>query len=347
MANPTLFGELPVPPHVVPDRVGEVWRVPYEDRAREAEAWAREHGVTPAIDDAVKVALVLIDVQNTFCIPDHELYVGGRSGSAAVEDNRRLVDFIYRNLGIVSRIVTTLDTHQAMQVFHAVFLIDADGNHPAPYTQVSVDDVRSGTWRFNPRVAPSLGITPDYGQRHLEHYTAQLAESGKLAMTVWPYHAMLGGIGNALVPAVEEAAFFHTMARSSQCDLQVKGRNPLTENYSALGPEVETGPDGGRIARHSRVILDYVRDYDVVAVTGQAKSHCVAWTVEDLLDDLRKVDPALAGKVHLIEDCTSPVVAPGMDFTDEADAAFRRFEEGGMHRVTAATPIAEWPGLRR
>lgn len=347
MANPTLAGELPVPPHFAPDRVGAVWRVPYEDRAREAEAWAREHGVTPAADDTVRVALVLIDVQNTFCIPDHELYVAGRSGTAAVDDNRRLAAFVYRNLGIVSRIVPTLDTHQAMQVFHAVFLIDADGNHPAPYSQVSADDVRAGRWRFNPRVAPSLGITPDYGQRHLEHYTARLAQSGKLAMTVWPYHAMLGGIGHALVPAIEEAVFFHTQARSAQCDFHVKGRNPLTEHYSVLGPEVETGPDGDRIAEHTSRILDYVRDYDAVGIAGQAKSHCVAWTVEDLLNDIRKVDPGLAGKVHLIEDCTSPVVAPGLDFTDDADAAFRRFEDGGMHRVGAATPIADWPGLRR
>jgi len=32
--------ELPVPAHFDPDRVGEVWRMPYEHRAREAAAWA-------------------------------------------------------------------------------------------------------------------------------------------------------------------------------------------------------------------------------------------------------------------------------------------------------------------
>ena len=34
---------LPVPPHFDPDAVGEVWRVSYEDRALDAEAWAVEH----------------------------------------------------------------------------------------------------------------------------------------------------------------------------------------------------------------------------------------------------------------------------------------------------------------
>lgn len=49
---------------------------------------------------------------------------------------------------------------------------------------------------------------------------------------------MLGGIGHALVPAVEEALFFHNLVRHSQTHFEIKGDNPLTENYSALRPEV-------------------------------------------------------------------------------------------------------------
>jgi len=33
-----------------------------------------------------------------------ELFVGGQSGSGAVDDNVRLCEFIYRNLGLVSAI---------------------------------------------------------------------------------------------------------------------------------------------------------------------------------------------------------------------------------------------------
>ena len=42
------MGELPLPGHFEPGRVGKVWRVPYEDRAREAPAWAEQHGLSPA-----------------------------------------------------------------------------------------------------------------------------------------------------------------------------------------------------------------------------------------------------------------------------------------------------------
>ena len=42
--------ELPVPAHFDPDRVGEVWRVDYEQRARDAAAWAAEHDIAPAAE---------------------------------------------------------------------------------------------------------------------------------------------------------------------------------------------------------------------------------------------------------------------------------------------------------
>jgi hypothetical protein len=112
--------ELPVPAHFIPERAGEVWRVPYEERAREAPVWAGEHGIGRAADDSFRVCLLVVDVQNTFCIPDFELFVAGRSGTGAVDDSRRLCEFIYRNLGTITQILPSLDTHHAMHVFHAI-----------------------------------------------------------------------------------------------------------------------------------------------------------------------------------------------------------------------------------
>jgi nicotinamidase-related amidase len=58
----------------------------------------------------------------------------------------------------------------------------------------------------------------------------------------------------------------------------------------------------------------------------------VAWTIGDLLGEILKHDAALARKVYLLEDCTSPVVVPGVvDYTAQADAAFARFAAAGMH----------------
>jgi nicotinamidase-related amidase len=337
--------ELPVPPHFDPARVGEVWRVPYEERAREASSWANGHGLGRAAEDDFRLCLLAVDIQNTFCIPEFELFVGGRSGTGAVDDNRRLCDFIYRNLGEITQIFPSLDTHHAMQVFHAIWLVDEHGNHPAPYTLVSAEDVASGRWRMNGAVADALGIDRGYAERHLAHYTRQLAEGGKYDLTIWPYHAMLGGIGHALVSAVEEAIFFHGLARFSNPEFQGKGDNPLTEHYSMLGPEVTEGPDGDRLGGKNAELIEKLLTFDAVVVAGQAKSHCLAWTIDDLLGD-EDVRERLADRTYLLEDCTSAVVVPGVvDYTDEANAAFERYAAAGMHVVRSTEPIANWPGL--
>ncbi len=332
---------LPLPPHFNPDTAGSLWRVPYEARASEARQWAAKHHIQPAAQDDFRIALIAIDVQNTFCLPDFELYVAGRSGTGAVDDSRRLCQFIYRNLDRLTQISATLDTHSAMQIFHAVFLVDEEGNHPGPMSLVSAQDIRSGHWRFNPALADSLQVEASFGQKHLAYYTAQLEEREKYELTIWPYHAMLGGIGHALVPALEEAFFFHSIARYSPTDFIIKGDNPFTEHYSAVGPEVTTDVEGRPLAARSARFLRTVQDFDAVYVAGQAKSHCVAWTLSDLLDDIQSVDPALAAKVYLLEDCTSPVVVPGVvDFTEPADAAYERLAAAGMHIVQSSEALA-------
>lgn len=335
--------EWPIPPHYDPGSVAAIRRVPYQQRADEAVNWAQRHGVEPAHRDTFRLGLLIVDAQNTFCIPGFELFVAGRSGSGAVEDNRRLCQFIYRNLGAITAIVATLDTHLAFQIFHPTFLVDPSGNHPPPYTLVSVEEVEGGRWRFNEALAPTLGIEPEYGQRHLLHYVRALREKGKYSLTVWPYHSMQGGIGHALVAAVEEALFFHAIARHGQTEFLVKGRHPLTEHYSVLGPEVATGPDGAPLATREQSLIDRLLRFDALAVAGQAKSHCLAWTIDDLLE---RLDRRLAERVYLLEDCSSPVVVPGLvDYTEEAEAAFRRFARAGMHVVHSTLPLSDWPGI--
>jgi nicotinamidase-related amidase len=309
--------ELPLPPHWDPSRVDQVWRVPYEERAIEAELWAREHGLAPARNDSTRIALLAVDTQNTFCTPEFELFVPGAPG-----DNRRLCEFVYRNLGAITEIVPTLDTHQALQVFHAAWLVDENGLHPPPYTVISAADLKRGVWE---------AANPDE-QKNLVEYVSALEARGRFKLTIWPYHAMVGGIGHALVSSVEEAFFFHGIARDCTPAFQFKGNDPHTEHYSALGPEV-----GGQ---RNEDLVELLRGYDLVLIAGQAKSHCVAWTVEDLLEDMS------AERIYLLEDCTSPVVVPGaVDYTADANAAVERFAAAGINVVRSTEPMETWPGV--
>jgi len=324
--------QLPIPQYFQPTSVGEIWRVPYQDRSSEAKLWADKHQLIPTAQTQSNVKLLLIDVQNTFCLPGFELFVGGRSGRGAIEDNMRLCEFIYRNLGEIDQIIATMDTHHLHQIFHPAFWIDEHGAHPTPaVTTIEPADVISGKWRANPAFGNEQ---PEQLQAYALHYVQQLSDGGKYPLLIWPYHAMLGGIGHALVPAVEEAIFFHGIARTSQATFSIKGDRTLTENYSALAPEVFTNQLGETIANKNDSLIAQLLTADKLMIAGQAQSHCVAWTVNDLLTEIQAIDPQLAQKVYLLVDCTSPVVIPGVvDYTAQADAAYQRFAEAGMHIV--------------
>jgi len=334
--------QLPTPDYFDTKKVSEVWRVPYQERAAKAKEWAEKYSIQPAASDKNQICLLIIDAQNTFCLPEFELFVGGRSGSGAVDDNLRLCEFIYRNLNAITTIAPTMDTHTAMQIFHPIFWINEAGEHPLPAaTSITLEDVQQGIWKVNPAVAHSIAAG-NYSalQKHALHYVQKLSEDGKYPLTIWPYHSMLGGIGHALVSAVEEAIFFHSIARNSQAIFEIKGGNPLTENYSVLRPEVLDGPDGNSIAQKNASFIDKLLGFDAVIIAGQAKSHCVAWTIDDVLTEILARDRKLAKKVYLLEDCTSPVVVPGVvDFTEQADAAFQRFGAAGMNVVKSTQLI--------
>ena len=334
--------QIPSPPHFNPAKVGEIWRVPYQKIAAEAETYAVQQQIQPSALDKNRVCLLLIDVQNTFCIPDFELFVGGQTGTGAVEDNQRLCAFIYRNLGVITKIIPTLDTHTTMQIFHPIFWINTQGEHPTPAaTNITVTDIEKGIWQVNPAVANSI-TNGDYDLlgKQAFYYVQQLSQNGKYPLTVWPYHSMLGGIGHALVASVEEAVFFHSIVRKSQTQFELKGENPLTENYSILRPEILTGFNGQPIGQKNTSLIQQLLEYDAVIIAGQAKSHCVAWTIDDLFTEIQQVDSTLTRKIYLLEDCTSPVVVPGVvDYTEQANNIFARFAAAGMHIIQSTQEL--------
>jgi len=345
--NTHITPQLPIPSHFEPKKVSEVWRVPYQQRAAQASTWAKKYDLHPVANDKIRICLLLIDVQNTFCIPGFELFVGGQSGTGAVDDNTRLCEFIYRNLGVIGAIISTLDTHTAMQIFHPVFWVNQAGQHPVPAAStITPADIEQGVWKVNPVIAHSIGWNYSSLQHYALHYVNQLSHHGKYPLTVWPYHAMLGSIGHALVSSVEEAVFFHCIARNSQTQFEIKGNNPLTENYSVLRPEILEGADGHPIAKKNTRLIQQLLKFDIVLIAGQAKSHCVAWTVDDLLTEMQLINSSLAKKVYLLEDCTSAVVIPGIvDYTNQADATFERFTAAGMHIVKSTKPLQSWADI--
>ncbi|MEN6394086.1 MAG: hypothetical protein ABFD53_09785, partial [Anaerolineaceae bacterium] len=64
---------LELPPHYDPAKIASVWRVPYSQRAEVATIWAEKQHIKPAAMDDSRIALLIVDTQNTFCLPEFEL----------------------------------------------------------------------------------------------------------------------------------------------------------------------------------------------------------------------------------------------------------------------------------
>jgi len=344
------YQELPIPDFYKTKHASDWHYNP--DHAALLEAalgWRRRHGIAPALQDRPRIDLLLIDAQKDFCFPEGTLFVGGRSGRGAIEDNDRTTRFIYRNLGAITRITCTLDTHTPHQIFSPSFWLQEDGTAPGPNREVEAADIREGRLRPNPSLAGWLaGGDYDWLLRQAVYYCEELERKGKYKLYLWPPHCLLGSAGYDLAGVIQGARMFHAYARETPAPIVAKGDTPLTEYYSVLGPEVTTTFDGRVLAERNEAFLSELLEADALMVAGQAASHCVKSTIEDLLTG---VSEELARKVYLLRDCMSAVAVPDprrpgeflFDFTEPAEAALRRFQEAGMHVVESTTPLGEWP----
>ncbi len=359
MRTDTIFRELPVPPFYDPAHAAEWFFQPDPQEVFAAALrWRREHGLPPSSRDRKRIHLLLIDVQRDFCFPRGTLYVGGRSGTGAMDDNDRIARFLYRNLGAVSEVTCTLDTHFPFQIFFPAFWIGEDGLPPAPHQEITTADLRDGRLRPNPDIAPWVSPDGSYEwlERQVKFYCRELESAGKYRLYLWPIHCLLGGDGHALAGVVHEARLFHAFARSSRAAIEIKGGHPLTENYSVLAPEVRLRHDGGTLAGRNEDFLRILLGADAVVIAGQAASHCVKSSIEDFLEALRATGgeaAELVRKVYVLEDCMSSVTVPDpaspgsflADFTPQAEEALRRFAAAGMHVVRSTEPLEAWPGM--
>ena len=297
--------------------------------AEAARSLKQSGAVRPASTDKERIAAFGIDVQLGFCHPQGSLFVPG-----ATDDTRRALELFHKNLDRVTTMVLSLDTHRVHQVFHPSFWVDARGEYPAPFTPITKEDVASGKW------------APVRDREACIEYVARLAETNKYILTIWPYHTLLGGVSHALVPAMMELAMLHALARDTETVFEVKGTEPLTENYSVLSPEV-TELNGRRVGTFNQTLFDTLMKHDRVYVFGQAKSHCVLSTLLDMKEHIARTDHGLAKKVFILSDAMSPVPAPpvdplppALDFPRVAEQGLADLARFGMNVVTTASAFA-------
>lgn len=237
-----------------------------------------------------KVDLLIIDPQNDFCSPDGSLFVQG-----ANDDMDRVATMIKRIMPKINDIHITLDTHHYVDIAHPIFLRDENGNMPQPFTIITHSEVKDGIWRA---YLPSL-------QQHLLWYTGELEKNGRYPLCIWPPHCLIGTNGHNIYSSIADIVL-EWEKQFAIVNYVTKGSNYLTEHYSAVKADVPMPNDPStQIDLSDNGLISTLMDSDIVAIMGEAGSHCLANTVRDIADGFG--DDSYIKKLVLIENGTSPV----------------------------------------
>jgi nicotinamidase-related amidase len=279
------------------------------------------------------IHLLVIDAQNDFCdlpadwCPIDPLSARQRVPALPVvgahQDMLRLARLIDVAAGELSAITVTLDSHHRLDIAHPGFWITREGLPVAPFTPITAAQLREGAYR--PRDPSALA--------RAQAYMDELERRGRYTLMVWPVHCEIGSWGHGIHPAVKAAYNRWEDLQQRMVRKLGKGSNPWTEHYSAVRAEVPdaqdpaTQLDMGLIAELDRA--------DLIVIAGEAGSHCVRATTEDIADHLP------SGQLHkmvLLTDCMSPVPS----FEAEQQAFLDDMRARGLRLATSAEVLAEF-----
>ncbi|WP_376794772.1 hypothetical protein [Thermogemmatispora sp.] len=295
----------------------DAFRGPYAARIAEFSEAGRRAGLAPASTDRERIALVLVDYQHDFVDPSGTLSVPGSQ-----EDVARLLTWFYSYADRITTIYASLDTHLPFQIFYPTWWQNPQtGEHPAPFTTISVEDVQERRW------------LPRWEVEWSRQYVQTLRQQARKELMIWPYHTMQGTLGHMLVAPISEALAWHSAARQTQPHYIVKGLTPRTEFYGIFGAEVPDPSDPASQLNTS--LLETIMQHDRVFLAGEAKSHCVLESGRQLVQHFSK-RPDLLQRLYVLRDCTSSVQHPTIDFDALAEEELARWERLGVHLVRSS-----------
>jgi nicotinamidase-related amidase len=265
----------------------------------------------------LNIQLLIIDPQNDFCDPNGSLYVPG-----ADEDMTRLSKAVVRLGNKLTDIHVTLDSHRILDISHPLWWKDSAGNPPPPFTTITAADMRAGKWTTS---------LPGAFTRTLE-YLDELEKRGRYPHVIWPEHCKIGDWGQCVFPVLAEAIHGWERAHKAMTGFVTKGSNPWTEHFSGVEAEVPDPEDPS--TQLNGDLIATLKEADVILLAGEARSHCLANTLRDILRAFK--DPELARKLVLLTDACSDV--PG--FESFGDTLITQVTAAGVRTATTVDFLA-------
>ena len=236
----------------------------------------------------MNVDLLIIDPQRDFCdgrsgIPDpadaqkgDPKFVGSLFVPGAEEDSIRLAAMIDRIGRKLNDIHVTLDTHHALDVAHPCFWVNSQGEHPDPFITITPEDVDNGVWFCAMPAA----------RTRAKDYIHALQDGQRYPHMIWPPHCLIGTPGACITEPVREAlAKWEAGGPGMFVDNGSKGSNLWSEHISAVMAEVPDPDDNS--TQLNTTLIQTLQEVDLIAISGQALSHCVANTVRDIANVLK------------------------------------------------------------
>lgn len=268
----------------------------------------------------LNIHLLIIDPQKDFCEGGALPVIGANA------DMERLAAFVHLYGRKFEDIHVTLDSHHIVDIAHPAWFVASNGDHPTPGTVITAADMESGIW--NTRI-------PSARERTLA-YLKDLASRGRFQHMIWNPHCLIGTTGATVHEALNASLQEWASTYVATVDYRTKGSNPWTEHFGGLEAEVPDASDPSTMIDLSPSgLIATLQNADIILVAGEASSHCVKTTVEQIADNIG--DEHLK-KFHLMTDCMSPVVIPGVvDFTPVADEFIKNMVARGMNITTSET----------
>jgi len=232
--------------------------------------------------------LLIVDAQFDFCNPAGALFVPG-----ADQDIVRIAGLVQAASSAIDDIIVTLDTHQVLDISHPGFWTSPEGRNPDPFTAITFSDVKNGRWK------------PLWEEEWVLLYLERLESQGQFTHFIWPEHCVLGTAGHALEPVLATALRDRARSTGRNHLTVIKGLNPFTEHFGIFEAQVPMGGDPD--TQLNRQLLAQLGEYDKILICGEARSHCVATSVRQIL----KYAPELIPRITLLTDCMSDVSGMG------------------------------------
>lgn len=250
----------------------------------------------------MKICLLIIDGQKDFCEG------GALPITGATKDMERIAKMIDNHGRDIDDIQLTLDSHFLLHIAHSLWWQDSSGKQPSPFTLITLEDVEKGIWR------PKNSAWNDWA---LE-YTTTLKDNNRYVLCIWPPHCIIGSEGAVIQPILYKAVSDWETKYYAIAPRTTKGSNPFTEHYSAVKADCSR-PDDPKTMLNTKLI-DTLKKYDTILISGEALSHCVANTIRDIaaefsLDQVKKF--------VLLEDACSSVTGfeqQSQDFINDMTA---------------------------